>query len=110
MDAMFLLRIIISALIIAAVSQIAGKMPKIGALILSLPIVTIIAIIFTYLKDENLNSIAILSREMFILVPIGLILFIPLAFSDQWNLNFWSALIVGIIGTSLALGLWMWIR
>lgn len=106
MPTSFLIRILISAIIIATVTEIAGKMPKIGALILSLPVVTIIAIVMIWIKEGEIEPIVQMSREMFILVPIGLILFVPLAFAANWNLGFWSALFIGIGCTSLALASW----
>ena len=103
-DILYLLKTLLSAVIIVLVSEIAGRMPKVGALILSLPIVTVVALIFVWLKEKNLEPIVILSREMFVLVPIGLTLFLPLAFSESLNLDFWPALLLGIIFCAIFLG------
>ena len=107
---LYFLKIISSAVIITFVSEISGRMPKIGALILSLPVVSIIAMIFIWLKEKNLEPIVILSREMFVLVPIGLILFMPLAFGEALGLglNFWAALGLGIVLCGFALSFYFY--
>ncbi len=52
---------------------------------LTLPIVSIVAFIAVWDKDQELNTVARLARETLVLVPLGLPLFIPLAFSEGCN-------------------------
>lgn len=49
-----------------------------------------------------------MSRETLVLVPLGLPLFVPLAFADRLGIGFWTALIAGILMASGTIGLWMW--
>ena len=88
---MFLVRTVIAALIIGVVSEIAHRTPRLGAVLLTLPVVSIIAILMTWFRDHDLKNMSQLSRETLILVPLGLPFFIPLAFADRFGLNFWSA-------------------
>ena len=104
---MFLVRTVIAALIIGVVSEIAHRTPRLGAVLLTLPVVSIIAILMTWFKDHDLKNLSQLSRETLILVPLGLPFFIPLAFADRLGLNFWSALGAGLVLASLTIGTWL---
>ncbi len=104
---MFLLRTVIAALIIGVVSEIAHRTPRLGAVLLTLPVVSIIAILMTWFKDHDLKNLSQLSRETLILVPLGLPFFAPLAFADRLGLNFWSALGAGLVLASLTIGTWL---
>jgi hypothetical protein len=104
----FLLKAVISGLTVAAVAQFAPKFPRLGALILSLPIVSIISIIFIWFQEKNLSVIAKLSYETLILVPLGLIFFVPLALSGRM-MGFWPAFISGLILASIVISTWLWL-
>ena len=104
---MFLVRTVIAAVIIGAVSEIAHRSPRVGAVLLTLPVVSIIAILMTWFRDHDLQNLSQLSRETLILVPLGLTFFIPLAFADRLGLNFWSALGAGLILATMTIGIWL---
>jgi len=95
---------LIAGAIVVAVSHIAARYPRAGALLLTLPILSILAFIATWLQDRDPAVIARLSRETLVLVPLGLPLFIPLALADR--LGFWIALAAGIALASATIGLW----
>ncbi|MCC9608779.1 hypothetical protein LOC68_08555 [Blastopirellula sp. JC732] len=101
-----LLRAIIAGLVVAAVSQIADRYPRLGALLLTLPIVSIVAFVAVWWKDQDLATVSKLSRETLVLVPLGLPLFIPLAISQRLGLGFWGAFALGLILASTTIGLW----
>jgi hypothetical protein len=102
-------RAIIGGLVVAGVSELAERFPRIGALLLTLPIVSIVAFIAVWNKSQELNTVARLARETLVLVPLGLPLFVPLAFSERLGLGFWSALVAGVILALLTIGLWFWL-
>lgn len=104
----FFIKIMISGLIIASVVQFGPKSPRIGALILSLPLVSISALLFIWFQNKNLSLITKLSLETMILVPLGLAFFVPLAFAEKIGLGFWPAFILGIVFSSIITGLWLW--
>ena len=99
----------IAAAIIVAVSEIADRFPRIGALLLTLPVVSILAFIFTWTRHEDLTTISRLARETLVLVPLGLPFFLPLAFAGRLGLSFWPAFASGVALASLTIGLWFWL-
>lgn len=95
---------VLSAIIIVVVSEIADRLPRLGALLLTLPIVSIIAFIMTWTRDRQIEVIMNLARETLILVPLGLGFFVPLAFAKQWNLSFWPAFALGTVIAVITIG------
>jgi len=100
---------VVSAAVIMAVAEVSGKFPRLGALLLTLPILSILAFVMTWTKEGEMTTISQLARETLILVPLGLPFFIPLAISDRTGLSFWPSLVLGVFLASLTIGLWFWL-
>ncbi len=101
-------RAIIAGLVVAGVSELANRYPRLGALLLTLPIVSIVAFIAVWRKEQNMNTVSRLAREGLVLVPLGLPLFVPIAFAERIGLVFWAALLLGVVLASATIGLWFW--
>lgn len=102
-------RVFIVATIVVIVGEISRRYPRLGALLLSLPIVSLLAILVGWFQYHDLKTISQLSRETLALVPLGLPFFLPLAFAPRLGLNFWVALIAGVILATMTIGLWLWL-
>ena len=103
----FVLRVVVPGYIILAVSELSCRMPRAGTLLLSLPLVSILAFGAAWLRDHDLKSLSSMSREALILVPLGLPFFVPLAFAERLGLGFWLAMGLGLILASVVIGLWL---
>jgi hypothetical protein len=101
------LRVGIVALIVVAVAELSKRYPRAGALLLSLPIVSILAILMSWFQHHDLPSISKVARETLILVPLGLPFFVPLALASRTGLSFWPSLVAGIVLASLTIGGWL---
>lgn len=84
-------RAIIAGIVVVSVSELADCFPRLGALLLTLPIVSIVAFIAVWNKDQDMITVSQLARETLVLVPLGLPLFVPFAFADRFGLAFWPA-------------------
>ena len=104
--ASILLRVIIPAIIILAVSEVSRRSPRMGALLLTLPVVSILAFGAAWLRDHDLPSVSRMARETLILVPLGLPFFVPLAFAERLGLGFWTAAGAGLLLASTTIGIW----
>ena len=102
-----LLRVIIPVLMILAVSEVSRRSPRLGALLLTLPLVSILAFGAAWSRDHDVKSLSQMARETLILVPLGLPFFVPLAFAERLGIGFWTAMIIGLIMASLMIGLWL---
>ncbi len=101
-----IIRFIIPALIILIVSELARRSPRLGALLLTLPLISILAFGAAWLKNHDLKNVSRLARETLILVPLGLPFFLPLAFAERLGLGFWAAMAVGFLLASSGIGVW----
>lgn len=86
-----IVKALISAAVIVAVAELSGRMPRLGALLLTLPLVRILAFTMTWNKDHEMTTITSLARETLILVPLGLPFFVPFAVADRTGLSFWPS-------------------
>ena len=99
-----IVRVLLMAAIIVTVSQVSARFPRAGALILSLPIVSILAILLSWQQHHQLHPLSTLARETLILVPLGLPLFVPLAFANRLGLGFWTAMGLGLLLAGITIG------
>jgi len=104
-----IVRWIVASITLAVVTQVAQKNPRLGAFILTLPILSIIAIVLQWQQNQDLSATSKLARETLVLVPLGLPFFLPLAFADRLGLNFWPAFGLGMLLASFTVGAWLWL-
>lgn len=100
---------VIAAVIIVAVSEVSHRLPRLGALLLTLPIVSLIAFVMSWQQHRDLPAMSRLARETLVLVPLGLPFFVPLAFAERFGLDFWPAFITGLALAAATIGLWLWL-
>src|SRR5438270_4507017 len=103
------LRGVVAGAIVVAVLAVSNRSPKLGAFLLTLPVVSIIAFFMAWSARRDLNGISKLARETLILVPLGLPFFVPLAFAQRLGLSFWPAFACGFALASVTVGLWLWL-
>jgi len=103
----FLIRAVFAGLIIALVAEVSNRSPRLGALLLTLPIVSILAFVMTWQRNHDLANISKLARETLILVPLGLPFFVPLALAGRLGVGFWAAISLGVIAASATIGCWL---
>lgn len=101
------LKTLVTALIIVTASQVGQRSPRWGALLLSLPLASILAFSLGWFEHRNLIQLSRIARETLILVPLGLPFFVPLAFAERWQLSFGAAIGLGIVLASATIGAWM---
>ncbi len=103
-----ILKAAISATIIVGVAEISSRFPRLGALLLTLPVVSILAFIVTWTKEGEMQMITQLARETLVLVPLGLPFFVPFALANRTGLSFWPSFGVGLLLASLTIGAWFY--
>lgn len=105
----FLFKVLLSALIIAGVSELAQRISWLGALLASLPLTSILAMIWLYRDTGDKMQIAQLSYDIFYLVIPSLLLFLALPFLLKRGLSFYWALFSSALICSLAYLLTLWL-
>ncbi|MVF23063.1 DUF3147 family protein [Methylocaldum sp. BRCS4] len=102
--AYYLLKVCLSALLIVIVSETAKSSSMLGAVLASLPVISIIAFIWLYLETHDLSKIAALSVDIFWLVIPSLTLFLLLPLFIRWGFGFWLSLGASMAGATVCYG------
>jgi hypothetical protein len=100
----FLLKVAISALVVAAASELARRQAWFGALIASLPLTSILAMVWLWRDGAPTARIAEFSTSIFWLVLPSLLLFIVLPAMLRAGFDFWVALGAGCAATIAGYG------
>ena len=88
---------IISAIIIVLVTETAKRSGYLGALIKSLPLISIISFIWLYIETRNIKALEELSVGTFWLVIPTLPMFLVFPALLQQGLGFWPSLGISIL-------------
>lgn len=92
----FIVKTILSAIIISSLSWLAGKKPGLAGFLTALPLTTLIALIFTQIEFQNQEASVEYAKSIFVAIPISLLFFVPFLLSQKLNLSFWNCYISGI--------------
>jgi F0F1-type ATP synthase assembly protein I len=95
-------KVLISALVIVAVSEIAKRSTIFGALLASLPLTSILAMVWLYQDTKDATRVATLSSEILWLVVPSLLLFVLLPILLKRGVNFYPALGIAAACTAVA--------
>ena len=91
------LKILISAIIVVMVSELAKRDGLLAALLASLPLVSLLAIFWLYFDTGDLDRISKLSIGIFWLVLPSLAFFVVLPWMLKARFAFWTSLSVALI-------------
>lgn len=95
-------KILITAVVVVAVSEIGKRSSVWGAVLASLPLTSLLAFIWMYVDTGNSKDIAALSQGIFWLVLASLPLFVVLPLLLRSGLAFWPALTAACAVTVVA--------
>ncbi|MGM0499958.1 MAG: DUF3147 family protein [Bacillota bacterium] len=92
-----IIKTIISAVIIVAVSEISKRSSLFGAVLASLPLVSYLGIIWLYIDTESRTQVAQLSKSVFWMVIPSLSFFIILPVLMKTEINFYLSLLIATV-------------
>lgn len=95
----YILKFFVSALIIVLISEIAKRHSGFAALVASLPLTSLIAIIWMHVDGAESLHIAALSSQIFWLVIPSLLFFLLLSLLLRHGLVFWWSLGLSVTAT-----------
>jgi hypothetical protein len=102
-----LLKALLSGAIIAAASELARRSSLLGALLISLPLTSILAMIWLYRDTGDTGEISELSWAILWVIVPSLVFFVALPFGLRAGIGFWPALIAACAATAAAYGVWI---
>jgi hypothetical protein len=98
----------LSGLIVATVSEIAKRSPALGALIVSLPLVSILAVLWLWRDAGDTERIATHMTSTFWYVLPSLPMFLVMPQLLRNGIGFWPSLVISCVLTVLLYSLTVW--
>ena len=99
-----IVKVLLTAVIVVAVSELGKRSSFAGALLASLPLTSLLALIWLYQDTGDATQAADLARGVFWLVLPSLAFFIVFPASVRAGWGFWPAIGAGIAATLVAYG------
>ncbi len=87
-----LIKLVISVALILAISEISKRNGWLGGLLASLPLVSVLAIVWLYVETSDVIKVSSLSMSIFWLVLPSLSFFVALPLMLKMNFGFWPSL------------------
>jgi hypothetical protein len=98
----------VSGMIVAAVSEIARRYPGWGGLVASLPLTSLLAMLWLWRDTSDAERVAELSvSTIWFFVP-SVPLFIALPLLIRWGIGFWASMAICVAGTLALYALMFW--
>ena len=98
----------LSGVIVAAVSEIARRYPGYGGLVASLPLTSLLAMIWLYRESSDAERVAELSVSTIWFIVPSIPLFIALPLLIRSGIGFWLGMALCIAGTLALYAAWFW--
>ena len=95
--AYFILKVLVSGLIVAATSWLAGRKPFLAGFIVALPLVSLLSLAFVYLETRDMQKINDYATSIFVAVPLSMAFFGPFILNRWLHLNFCATLIFALL-------------
>lgn len=90
----YLFKVLLTALIVVGVSELAKRFSLWAAIFASLPLTSILAMVWLYVESKEANKISELSYGIFWMVLPSLLFFIILPSLLKWGMRFYPALLI----------------
>ena len=98
----YVVKIVVTAFVVVAISEVSKRSSFIGAVLASVPIVSVLAMIWLYSDTRDVAQVAALARSVFWLVLPSLLLFLLLPILLTRGYPFYASLAASIGATIVA--------
>ncbi|HEY0720106.1 MAG TPA: DUF3147 family protein [Gammaproteobacteria bacterium] len=100
----FIIKVGISALLIAVISELGKRSSLLAALLASLPLISLLAMFWLFVETRDVQKVATLASDIFWLVLPSLALFITLPLLLRRGVDFYLAMALAIALTITCYG------
>ena len=95
----YIVKLLVTVLLVVLISELAKRSTLYGALLASIPLVSVLAMIWLYVDTRDTARVAALSGSIFWLVLPSLALFIVLPVLLKAGVSFYLSMAIGIAAT-----------
>jgi hypothetical protein len=92
----YIVKIAITTILIVAISEVAKRSSLIGAILASVPLVSVLAMFWLYVDTKDVAKVSALASSVFWLVLPSLALFLALPLLLKQGLNFYLSISISI--------------
>ena len=105
----FILKAALSGLIIALISTVSKRFPGVGALIASLPLISVLGMVWLWRDRPDAANMADHAQATFWFVLPSLPMFLAIPAMLRAGVGFWVALLAGCLLTIILYSLMIWL-
>ena len=95
------IKILITAIIIVIASEVAKKSSLLAGLIVSMPLITVLTLIWLYWDTRDVQQVTDLTNNTLLMIVPSLTFFIFLPISLRLGMDFIPSMMIAIVGTSI---------
>lgn len=95
----YVVKIAVTTLLVVIISEVAKRSSIAGALLASVPLISVLAMLWLYIDTKDVEKVSALATSVFWLVLPSLVLFLTLPFLLKHGVNFYLGLTVSIAVT-----------
>jgi len=95
----YILKIAITAVLIVIISEVAKRSSFMGSVLASVPLVSVLAMLWLYLDTKDVEKVSSLASSIFWLVLPSLVLFLLLPVLLRMGLNFYLSILLSTVAT-----------
>lgn len=95
-NAWFITKIILSGIIIAFASSLAGKRPLLAGFIVALPLMSILSLLFSYIEFKDMAKASTFAVSILTAVPLSLLFFLPFVLNRWLKFGFFTTYFIGL--------------
>ncbi len=95
----YLVKLAVTTILIVLISEIAKRSSFVGALLASIPLVSVLAMIWLYVDTKDASKVSALATSVFWLVLPSLALFVALPLLLKHGVNFYASMSISIVIT-----------
>lgn len=99
--AYYVVKIALTSFLIVVISEIARRSSLVAAILASIPLVSVLAMLWLYIDTKDVARVSALASSVFWLVLPSLALFMALPLLLKQGLNFYLSLSIAIVLTTL---------
>lgn len=100
--AYYIVKILITTMLIVLISEISKRSSFVGAILASVPLISVLAMLWLYVETKDISKVSELSYSIFWLVLPSLSLFIVLPLLLKQGVNFYLSISLSIVVTVIS--------
>ena len=98
----YVIKVLITSILVVAISEVSKRWTLLGAIIASLPLTSVLAMVWLYVDTNDIEQVNDLSYGVFWVVIPSLVFFIVFPTLTKMGLNFWSSMGASVLCTATA--------